>query len=275
MIAISSARAIELFSAKAGDNPFVAYQNLAATATLGGTSTLADGSAANAVTGTTADYWLPNVTGTSALFAPTFATATSVSLVAIAAHNLGTLGATVQVKYSTDNISWTDSGVGFLAPTDNSPIVVRMAAASARYWQIEITGLTAGDPVYAGVVFFGNDLVMPMRFYQGFAPVISPTEVELQSNVTVGGNLVGSSIVAKGSTISAPFRLIPPSFTRGDLLPFIPHFNAGKGFFFGWRPETYPQDVHYCWRDGDAIRPTNEGPRDFMAFSINARVYEG
>lgn len=279
MIATASARATALASAGQTENPFAAWNNQAATATLSsGDGVLTDGALANAVSGTTYDYWLPNVAGTATTFQVTFPTARTISFVGIAAHNLFTLGASVLVQRSTAGSGgpWSDAGAGTITPTDNSPIGFRMVTSGndAADWRIRVTGLTASAPLYVGVAFFGNDMVFPRRFYKDFAPNIKPTEVQLQSNVSVGGNLLGNSIVAQGSTLSAQIRNLDPSFVRGEMLEFIPHFNAGKGFFFAWRPNTYGQDLAYAWRDGATLRPVNSGPRNYMSIEMPMRVYE-
>ena len=275
----SAARTTELTTAGQLENPFIAWDNAGALSTtvLGGTATLTDGAAANAVSGTTYDYWLPNVTGTLARLQATFPTARTLGCVAIAAHNLFTLGATIQVQRSTDaGATWLDAGAGSITPTNNSPLVFRMATSgnNAADWRLNITGLTASAPLYVGVAFFGNDMVFPRRFYKDFAPALAPTEVQLQSNVSVGGNLLGNSVIAQGSTLAASFRNLDAAWVRGTLLPFMPHYNKGKGFFFGWRPATYPQDVHYCWRDGATLRPTNAGPLAFMSMEMQMRAHE-
>ena len=179
-------------------------------------------------------------------------------------------------RSTNSGATWPDAGAGTYTPTDNSPIVFRMVTSGndAADWRIRITGLTASAPLYVGVAFFGNDVVFPRRFYKDFAPVLAPTEVQLQSNVSVGGNLLGNSVIAQGSTINAQFAHLAPAWVRGTLLPFLPHFNKGKGFFFGWRPNTYPQDAHYCWREGATLRPVNSGPRDFMSLEMQMRAHE-
>lgn len=276
MIYTASARTTALTSAGQLDNPFVAYDNLMAAATLGGTTTLTDGAAANAVTGTTYDYWLPDISATTAILTADFGSAVVISFAALAAHNLSDLGGSVQVQNSADGISWSNAGVTAITPTDNTPIAFRLStsATAKQYWRFAFAGLTAGDPLYVGVAFLGDDLVMPTRFYGGFAPVLTPTEVQLQSNVSVGGNLLGSSIVSRGSTLAASFRHITAATMRSDILPMIRQFNTGSGFFFGWRPSTFDEDVHYCWRDGDVARPANDGGLDYMSFTMQMRVFE-
>jgi hypothetical protein len=275
MIKIASARTTALGTTT--DNPFIAWDNLAATATLGGAATLTDGAASNAVDGNTYDYWLPNVTGATCSFRVTFGAARTISFVGIAAHNLATLGLSAQVQRSTDGgATWLAAGAGSAAPTDDSPVGWRMVTtgADAADWRILISGTSAGMAVQIGVVFFGDDLVFPQRFYQGFSPVISPTEVQLQSNVSAGGNLLGSSVVRRGSTLQAPFRNIDPTFVRSSMAGLIPHFNEGGGVFFAWRPATYSEDLHYAWREGDVIRPANSDVLNLMTFNLAMRVHE-
>lgn len=277
MIYTTTTRATALATDDETDNPFIAWDNIGATGTFGGTTTLTDGDTANAFSGTTYDYWLPDVTTTSCSISVTLASAQTLSFVGIAGHNISTYGGTVAVQRSTNSGgTWSDAGAGAQVPTDNSPIGFRMRTTGndAADWRIRITTLTAGDPIYAAVLFFGNDMVFPRRFYRDFAPPIAPSEVQLQSNVSVGGNLLGNSIVAHGSTLNAQIRNLPVDFVRGDMLPFIPHYNAGKGMFFGWRPTTFDEDLRYTWREGATLRPVNSGPLDFMSIDLAMRAYE-
>lgn len=277
-IAISAARTSALGTEI--NNPFFAHLNLAASlsATMGGTATVTGGAASNALNGNTFSYWLPDVTSTEAALSAQFSSARTISFVGIAAHNLADYGATVAVQRSSDGSSWTDAGAGTVTPTDNSPICFRMVTSgqSYAYWRIRITGLTSGDDIAIGVALFGDDLVLPRRVYQGFSPILTPTEVEFQSNVSVGGNYLGSSVIKRGSRVQISLQNLDPTFVRGTgWLAFQRAFNDGSPAFFAWRPAKYPQDIHYIWRDGEVVRPENSGPRDLMSLSLQARVYEG
>lgn len=276
-IATSSARATALATAGEGNRPLVAWNNLAATASISGNTPITGSAFANAVSGSTYDKYLPQMPSTFCTLTFDFGSAVDISFAAIAAHNLATLGGAASVTRSTDNVTYTDAGAGTITPTDNSPMAWRMATTglSARYWRFNFTGLAINAPLAIGVAFLGNDLVLPRPFYQGFSPVITPTEVELQSNVSVGNELLGSSVILRGSTLSAGLQNVSPSFIRGaSWLSFQNHFNDGKGFFFAWRPTKYTGDVHYCWRNGPVIRPTNSGPKDLMSFDMQAQVHE-
>jgi hypothetical protein len=147
-------------------------------------------------------------------------------------------------------------------------------AVAYRHWRFSFTGLASMAELSVGVAFLGNDLIIPRRMYQGFAPVITPTEVELQSNVSVGNELLGSSVIGRGSMLSAAVQNVPENFIRGgSWKSFQRHFNDGGGFFFAWRPRKYVNDLHYCWRNGGTLRPVNSGPRDLMSFEMSAQVH--
>lgn len=274
MIETTDARDIELANYVYQNNPFVAWSNTGATAVLGGTSVLTGGDRANAITGSTYDKWRPDVSGTQAALSFDFTTATSVTFAAVASHNAFDFGATLELQHSTDNATWATALTN--TPADNKPIAFRLSLddGSYRYWRFLFSGMTAGDLLSVGVAFMGADLIIPRRTYQGFAPVLTPTEVQLQSNVSVGAHLLGSSVISRGSTISADISNIIPGFIRSaDWLDFQTAFGEGKGFFFAWRPLTYAGDIYYCARDGAVIRPENTGPLDFMNIKFSARVY--
>lgn len=277
VIAVSPQRAIALTSGGLQNNPFVAWNNLGAAATLGGSSVIAGGDRANAVTGSTYDKWRPVTGGTTRALSFDFGSAVVIGFAAIAAHNLGTLGGSVAVQSSPDNATWTDAGAGVVSPSGNGPIAFRMhlGATARRYWRFNFTSLATDAELAVGIAFMGNDLTIPRRFYQGFAPVLTDTEVQLQSNVSVGAHLLGSSVISRGSRLSAEVTYVDADFIRSaDWLAFQRAFGEGKGFFFAWRPEKYREDIHYCARDGDVIRPSNTGPRDLMSISFGARVYQ-
>jgi len=305
-IIISAARASTLATAGTSNNPFVLWDNLGASGTWSTDVGTQINSAAFAGTGTTYDQWsaTPDASGDAALEVD-LGSAQSVSMVAIAAHNAGTLGAAVSVQYSaTGTGSWTTAG-GATSPTDNQAIVWYFAETNARYWRVlfdRAAGATGA--VVCGVVFVGMPLTMPQSIYQGYRPPITPTEVALQSNVSEGGHLLGSSAVKRASTASTEIRHLPDTFIRsygsayyltdesgavitdeaGDPLEVDPvisqkwaafqaHFNEGGGFFWAWRPTKYG-DVHYAWRSGAVIAPENSGPRAYMSASLEMRFYD-
>lgn len=272
---IDTARRAYLHQWGMQENPIFAWDNIAATATLSGTAIATDGQRENAVDGSTSSRWRPSGKGDATLIALIPAN-TPVSFLAIAAHSLDDAGAQVQWHYNRDATGGT-----WVAVTPTAADAVQGAMAwrfmpiTARRWRLTVSSIDAADAATLGVFFVGNETIMPMRIYQGFAPRIVPTNVELQSNVSEGGNLIGSAVSRTGSMLELPFSIIRPDFVRGEFKPFMTHFNAGKGCFVAWRPEKYPEDLHYGWRDGPVIRPENSGPKAYMSMTVKMRLHDG
>lgn len=181
-------------------------------------------------------------------------------------------------QYSTDGGStWNDSGAGPVTPTDDQAIGFYFDAVDAPDWRILVFNYSGTDDVEIGVAYMGLVLTLDQNIYQGYRPPITPTNVALQSNVSEGGNLLGSAIVRKGSSAQASFTLVDPEYIRSTAnngwKNFQDHFNSGKGFFWAWRPTKYG-DLFWAWRDGDPIAPTNSGPRDLMSFDMSMRLYD-
>lgn len=274
-LAVASARTSEL-GTKTG-NPFVCWENLAATATLTGTPTLDDGDRANIVSGTTYDYWLPNVTSTSATVNVELTTSASIGFVGVAVHNLATLGATVGVRRSTDGgATWMTAGPADVTPVDNSPIGFRLVSTgnATTHWRLAVLGLTAGDPVYIGAMVMGPELVFDRPVYQSATPAWHQTEVNSQTQVSEGGNVVGAVSNGRGSTPQVTINNLPRANAEDDaVLGFIDHFNRGKPFFYAWRPDQWDTNLHFAWRQGQAARLGNAGYADLLTLPLSMRAH--
>jgi len=272
-IAVSSARATALSGAGQSNRPFFSDE-----AFTGGTFSTDIGTqvlaAANAATASTYDAWTATPDGSSeAALAVQYGAAVEPTFAAIVAHNIADVSGTVSVQYSTDGgTSWTDSGAGTVTPSDNQAIGWRFVATSAADWRVLVTGAT--DDVAIAVAYFGTEIILPQGLYQGYSPPITPTEVDLRTNITEGQNYVASASVERGSTWTAQLTEITPTFLRGATWSgFQRRWNKGEPAFWAWRPTKYG-DLLYSWRRGAAMRPNNAGPKDYMAFTVEARAYD-
>lgn len=273
-IAVSTARATTLSTAGESNNPFVTPAPLTGTySTSIGTQVL---SADNAASGTTFDPWTATPDGSNeAAWQVVYSGNQTPTFAGIAAHNLADISATVRVQFSTDSgSSWTDSGAGAVTPTDNQAIGFRFSGNTADYWRILVT--SASDDVSIAVIVIGSEIIIPQRIYQGYTPPITPTMVDLNTNVSEGGNLLGSAAKERGSMFEAGFTHITPTFIRGaSWTAFQERWNKGNGAFWAWRPTKYG-DLFYAWRSQgmSPIVPTNSGPKDYMSFTLAARAYD-
>jgi len=124
------------------------------------------------------------------------------------------------------------------------------------------------------VFFLGNYMRFEQGLYQGYTPPRRPNMVELQSNVSEGGHLLGSAVIRRGIKTTASLSHFERGTIRSaDFDGFVDHFNEGKGFFWCWRPNLGAGEMWWSWRDGGEISPTNTGPRRYMGFDMSMRHY--
>ncbi len=275
-IVISPGAAAEKAAAGNQNNPHILWDDQAASgtwSTQGGTEIEA---ASNIATGTTFDPWVANALADGDVRAEVvLPSAQRFTFAAIAAHNLSDLNASVRLEYSTNGGStWVDAGAGLVTPTDNQAIGwLFTEAPAADRWRFNVDAST-NDIVEIGCAFLGTELIIPQRIYQGYTPPITPTRVDLQSNVSEGNHLLGSAVIRRGSSSTAQLSDIPDGYVRGSAwMDFQRHFNNGRGFFWAWRPSKYG-DLYYAWRSAGPIIPSNSGPLALMSFDMEMRFYD-
>lgn len=273
-IITTTARAAELTASEETNNPFFTAAPFTGTYTTGGGTEVQP--AANAFDEYTYTFWsaTPNEFDRATLEID-LGSAQPANFVGIAAHNLGDVGAEYRIQYSDDGSSWTAATApeGYDA-TDNSEIGLRFSAGSRRYWRLRLDNLTGTPSV--GLFYLSTDIVLPRRIYQGYTPALTPNQVDLNTNVSEGGNFLGAAYTERGSTFQASFSNVSPTFLRGaDWLAFQQRWNRGNPAFWAWRPTKYG-DLFYAWRSqGMApITPTNTGPGELMGFTVQGRMYD-
>jgi len=279
-VAISAARVSALASSSETNHPIILWDNTlqgsGVTLSTNGGAAASDGAPVNATLGSTYSYWkaTPSAAATAVSFVCQYGVNRLLHGCGIAAHNLHTIGATVTYAYSPDGTTWTT--IATVTPTDASPILLYGVAVLNPYYRIRISGITDTTQVRIGVISFGQPMLLEHRYYKTVQWPLTPNDVELQSNVSEGGNLLGSSVVRRGGGMSFAVDRITPVYARGATwLGFERHYNAGKGFFFAWRPATYG-DCAYAWRaPGTAAMSTvNSGLNAFLAAQMQMRFFD-
>ena len=268
-IETEAVRAAQLVGAALENNPVILWRNLSG-ALSSPDGFESDGALANALDPITGSYALPSVVSGAAQM--TWGTAT-LNSVAIAAHNLGTLGATVAIEFSDDGGSnWTS--VASVSPNSDDAVLFRFEEQVHDDWRLSITSISSGQPSI-GVLTAGLELVVERPLYQGYAPPLTPTNITLQANVSEGGNYLGAAVVRRGSSAKATLDRLSEAFLRSDAwAEFQAHFNDGNPFFWAWGPAKYG-DCHYAWRSGGPAVPSNTGPLDLMSVGLSMQLFEG
>jgi hypothetical protein len=108
---------------------------------------------------------------------------------------------------------------------------------------------------------------MQRGLYGGHSPINLSRVTVSRSNRSEGGQFLGRYIVRSGFKTSAEWGHLTASWYRENFDPFVESATQYP-FFFAWRPETFPDEVAYCWTDGD-IQPANMGIKTLMSVGIN------
>lgn len=254
MIIVPNAYALTLAAAGNADYPILGWHNLCTVDTiqvdeeesLYPTSNLAN-PATNLLwkSGSTVDQYL------TVLFGATV----EVDYIAIARHNFGTgqVAVTVQGLPFGGNPA-TDGDWDELVPQN---LLAKDWPALWRFEPGEYIGVRlklepgSVEP-QAAVLYVGKLLVFERGVQAGHTPLPyarrrTKLTARSQSGEYLGGVISGGSLASSVSIIK-----LTPAWYRSTLDPFF-EVAMEQPFFWGWRPETYPDEMGYAWLTTDPV----------------------
>jgi hypothetical protein len=165
--------------------------------------------------------------------------AVSVDYLGIAGHDMGMAGASAQVQYSTDGVSWTDASDPYL-PADTEPLLFLFASVSARYWRVRITGAIPS----IAVIQIGLAHALPRGMRTGYAPGPWNRDEEYSNTVSIGGQILGRTLRRRGTAQRIEVADVEQSWMRANY-PELQRLLRTNGVFWAWSPEGSPDEVVY------------------------------
>jgi hypothetical protein len=164
---------------------------------------------------------------------------------ALAAHNLGTAGVTVDVEHSTDQTTWT-SAVDEEIDTDEA-VWVDFTSVKKAYWRVKLsrTGTYSCLP-RIGVLSLGKRLTLP-QFCGSQAEHlhVAPT---FDLSATAYGSPLGRAARMNRKRFTIRQQYISRTDLAGDLESLRLHgFGEGLPFFVAPDFGSYPEEVYFCW----------------------------
>lgn len=223
-----------------------------------------DGFAAiNARATDTASWWWPAAGATLTM---TLAEAAYIDCIAIAAHTLGSAGASITVQAQVGG-EW-QAVYPTIAPADDEAVMILFQEVLATAVRI-----TLSASARIGVVYAGLALVMPQMVYGDATPLHVTLDTEYRTNQSQTGQFLGRSIVANSRPVDVTWTHLHEAWVREALLPFILAARRAP-FFAALRPKTQPEDVGYIWTGSD-IKPQRMRLRDFMQVQVSGTAHMG
>jgi len=191
----------------------------------------------------------------------------------IAAHNLGTSGASITIQYdSTGGGVWVDLTASTLI-TDDSPIFVIFPPGSPEILRVQIDSYT--DAPQIGVIKFGASMQMERPLYGGHAPISLARQTILRSNYSETGENLGRTKQRTYLATSYAWQHLTAAWVRSTWRTFQLAAES-EPFCIAWRPGTFTEDAVGFAQIDEVPIPTNMGIRDLMSvsMSVRARGYE-
>lgn len=218
----------------------------------------------NAFDDTTYTMWKPSLP-TDVIYEAQLDAGYEIDYFGLAAHNLGTFNGNVKLDY-WDGADWQE-----LVPQtnidDNEPVMVLFSKKFVS--RIKFT-FNADFNFSLGVVYVGKAFSFERPFFKGHRPLKLNRTTSIEQKITEKGLDVGRYIIKKGATTNIAVNNQSPAFIRNKFLPLMLDART-RGFFFAWRPDTYPNDIAFCWTR-ENIAPKNNGKKEMMnvAFTVKA-----
>jgi hypothetical protein len=172
--------------------------------------------------------------------------------VAIETHNLGSGGATVSVEAITaePGAGWETVHSG-ASPADDKSLLLRFP--KGFYTGVRLRIVPDAVPPYIAVLHVGELIVIPSGIAPGYTPINDGLEVEIVTGRADSGAYLGAIVTSSSLSTTTPLKLLPRSWFETVFRPFVEAANEGVPFFFAWSPVQRPDQVAYCWIDGQAL----------------------
>lgn len=238
------------------DHPRIGANPVAGTVTA---STEAAGFAADlAANSKTTQYWQP--TAVPATWDLTF-TSAMISYFGIAAHNIGTVGATVEFQ-TWDGAAWVTKAT--CAPTDDLPIFGLVRRASRDRARLRFTNAIPT----IGIIAFGDVTEFPRKAtYTGSMSFDRTTQDVFSTTISDGGQALDRFVTRQPVSVKMTVEHMSEAWVEAYLEPVIDYMRYYP-VFIADRPAKLPRSVAYAYTMTPII-PERKIPNAAVAMGVS------
>ena len=235
------------------DNPIIGYVNQVTASNISATTAAAGFPASNVANVSTNLRWegVPASPATEDILTAAVNSVEQLEYLAIAKHNLGTIGATVSVEgsvnLSASPVVWTEL-VGPAVLAGDAPALFRFTPQALDGIRLRIQPGSAAPSV--AVMYAGPLLTLQRRIYVGHTPSNYGWKSKIVNNRSESGNFLGRILLNQFVQNKVSMENVTPEYFRSFLVPFL-EASFTDPFFFAWRPETYSDEIAFAWMTGD------------------------
>ena len=213
----------------------------------------------NALTPNTWQRWIFDSSTTSSGIRIDLPSAVTIDCICIGAHNLGAIGATVSLSYSTDGTTFVDWSPDFDVGGRAAIMSYTQTPKQVKAIQVFIqAGTTATG--YIGYISAGEALQMQRPFFNGHQPYTDSDVTEYYSNRTESGNIIGRQIRRRGYETTYEWQNIDDTWYRNNI-PVFKDYAKRYPMFIAWNLLEFPDDVAFGETTGDIATSMQNGTR--------------
>lgn len=216
----------------------------------------------NCLTENTYQFW--RAPSSAAVTVTLTASAVTKGFLGIAAHNLGTHLAKVEV-FSGSNL------IGSKSVSTNLALMIPLSENVTGSLRVIITakaGLNT-TPIQIAVMRIGEILEIPCAVGRGEMPSRFQRTTVRSFNRSEKGHYLGSRVKRTALNGNPTFNVTTFDWYAEKLYPFQLYAEEHP-FFFAYSPEIRPDDVYYCWSTSD-FKPKRN--RQFVSWSLPFEAY--
>ncbi len=188
-----------------------------------------------------------------------------IDYVGLAGHNFGTAEIALSLGYY-DGVTWVELVEEFM-PADDGPLLLRFVLQSRA---TVVISLASGSAIpRAATAYCGKLLVIERQIYAGHVALPDGLKTSFVNGMSETGNFMGRIELGAWNESVIPLSLLSPAWFRSNMRPFLQRTDRAP-FFFGWRPQTYPREIGYCWLIEDPV-PAPVAPSNLIALEMKVR----
>jgi hypothetical protein len=199
-------------------------------------------------------------TSTAEQYVTVVQAATDVDYFGIARHNLGSTGASVQLQGSDNGSDWDDVSIE-VNPGQDWVLMLHFTPVSYAQWRLRIVPGTAAPEI--AVFYLGTLLTLQRNIYVGHTPLVYGRNKSVVTGKSESGQFMGRTTRREFLQSAVDLKNLTPAWFRSHLDPFLDECQAGKPYFWAWRPGSYPAEVGYAWIEGTPSI-SNQSPNGLM-----------
>lgn len=241
----------------------ILWDNRLADAAFAATNEREGFEAERAQTPDTVSWWWPEAAGTltATLLAPA-----EIDGIGIAAHTIGSSGATITVSGLIDG-DWVQLHDP-ISPTDDEPLMIAFRSADVAAVRVALSASARVGVLYAGAM-----LAVAHQPTVDAPPLSLIRSTTYETNRSQTGQFMGRSEVRSSRPVSVTWPFLRRSWYREHFEPFARAARKAP-FFVAIRPGYYPDDVGYVLTSED-MNPIPAGRPHDLSVTLNGEAHVG